>query len=67
MAVSKVSKEIKTLLEMVEDQQHMKNPQSVIDQRARCLFHAAEMNQTQLNFMDEVRFVLESGLEWNKK
>lgn len=62
-----VGKEIKTLLELVEDQQHMKNPQSVIDQRAKCLLHASEMNETQLNFMDEVRFVLESGLEWNKK
>lgn len=59
-------KDIKSLLEMVEDQQHMKNPQNVMDQLHKCKRYN-NLNDAQINFLDEVRFVLESGLEWNRK
>jgi len=64
--MAKKDSDIKTLLELVEDQQHMKNPQTVIDQLGKCKRYA-NLTPVQENFLDEVRFVLESGLEWAKK
>ena len=59
-------KELKSLLEMVEDQQHMKNPQNVIDQLGKCRSYYNDINNLQRDFLDEVRFCLESGSEWGK-
>ena len=64
--MAKKDTDIKTLLELVEDQQHLKNPQSVIDQLGTCRSYK-NLNDAQITFLDEVRFVLESGLEWAKK
>ena len=58
-------KDIKTLLELVEDQQHMKNPQVVIDQLGKCRNYT-NLTPAQETFIDEVRWCLESGLEWAK-
>jgi len=64
--MAKKDSDIKTLLELVEDQQHMKNPQVVIDQLGKCTLYK-NLSNVQITFLDEVRFVLESGLEWAKK
>jgi len=64
--MAKKDSDIKTLLELVEDQQHMKNPQTVMDQLHKCKAYN-DLSGAQVNFLDEVRFVLESGLEWAKK
>ena len=64
--MAKKDTDIKTLLELVEDQQHMKNPQDVMDQLHKCRAYK-NLNEAQANFLDEVRYVLESGLEWAKK
>lgn len=61
--MAKKDTDIKTLLELVEDQQHLKNPQSVIDQLGTCRSYK-NLNDAQINFLDEVRFCLESGLQW---
>jgi len=64
--MAKKDSDIKALLELVEDQQHMKNPQTVIEQLNTCRSYK-NLNNAQINFLDEVRFCLESGLEWNMK